>query len=341
MVFFTCFVLLGIWIGDLFEADSTSRTVFSYFIKSTTSETIELYVFCSLSTVSFILSLSTFFSDPKVASSVGGLLYAAISIVSMIATSQKREEIYYIVCLFPQSALTLGVRNGSGMYVEGFSFHRIISMVLFDFFLYLILYLYLDQVVKDENGVRKPLLFFLDALKTNKESAASSNEVPMKEMLMSSENVQSDFSSAKFHEMIHGADYLKKSVQISNLTKKFGGFTAVDNISFPIYEGQIFCLLGHNGAGKTTTINMLTGLLEIDGGKVVYDEEDLAENMEKVRSKIGVCTQHDILFEKLRVCEHLELIAKLRKLPENDIPAAVEEALRKVNLVNERDKFSE
>lgn len=340
MVFFTCFVLLGILVGDLFEGDAGSRAVFSYFVKSTMSETVELYVFCALSSVSFILFLSTFFSDPKVASSVGGLLYAAISIVSMIATSQNREEIYYIVCLFPQSALTLGVRNGDGVYVGGFNFDRVISMVLFDFFLYLILYLYLDQVVKDENGVRKPLFFFLDFLKPKKETGGA-NEVPMREMLLTSETAERDFSSAKFHEMIHGADDLKKSVQISNLTKKFGSFTAVENISFPIYEGQIFCLLGHNGAGKTTTIKMLTGLLEIDGGKVVYDGEDFAENMDKVRSKIGICTQHDILFEKLRVCEHLELIAKLRKLPEGDISPAVEEALRKVNLVNERNKYSE
>jgi len=276
----------------------------------------------------------------------------------MIATSQNRVEIYYIVCLFPQSALTLAVKSGSrrnGM-TTGLSLSTIMYMIVFDFFLYLILYMYLDQVVKDENGVRKPLLFFFDVFKGKKSgrrNTVTNSEVAMTQRLINPEEdesegtdgndevSQNDSSSARFHEMIPGAHYLKKSVQINNLTKNFGKFTAVDNISFPIYQGQIFCLLGHNGAGKTTTIKMLTGLLEIDKGEVFYDGEDFAKNMEKARSKIGICTQHDILFEKLRVCEHLELVAKLRNLPDQEIPAAVEEALRKVNLVNERDKFSE
>jgi len=358
MLFFTCFVLVGIYAGTFFENDSPYNKFFSFFINTTTSETIQLYVLCSLATVSFILFLSTLFSDPKVASSVGGLLYAAISIISMIATSQNRVEIYYIVCLFPQSALTLAVKSGSrrnGM-TTGLSLSTIMYMIVFDFFLYLILYMYLDQVVKDENGVRKPLLFFFDVFKGKKSgrrNTVTNSEVAMTQRLINPEEdesegtdgndevSQNDSSSARFHEMIPGAHYLKKSVQINNLTKNFGKFTAVDNISFPIYQGQIFCLLGHNGAGKTTTIKMLTGLLEIDKGEVFYDGEDFAKNMEKARSKIGICTQHDILFEKLRVCEHLELVAKLRNLPDQEIPAAVEEALRKVNLVNERDKFSE
>jgi ATP-binding cassette subfamily A (ABC1) protein 3 len=72
-----------------------------------------------------------------------------------------------------------------------------------------------------------------------------------------------------------------------------------------MYNGQIFALLGHNGAGKTTTISMLTGLINSTGGNAEVFGIDLFEDMHEVRSFLGVCPQHDILFDLLTPEEHL------------------------------------
>lgn len=79
-----------------------------------------------------------------------------------------------------------------------------------------------------------------------------------------------------------------------------------------MYQGQIFALLGQNGAGKTTTISMLTGLIQpTEGGASVY-ERDVFRDMIDVRRFMGVCPQHDVLFETLTPREHLDLFYELK-----------------------------
>ena len=74
-----------------------------------------------------------------------------------------------------------------------------------------------------------------------------------------------------------------------------------------MYDSQIFALLGHNGAGKTTTISMLTGLIEKSGGSAKCYNVDLFEEMDEVREFMGVCPQHDVLFDLLTPREHLDI----------------------------------
>jgi len=76
-----------------------------------------------------------------------------------------------------------------------------------------------------------------------------------------------------------------------------------------MYKDQIFALLGHNGAGKTTTLSMLSGMLSITDGWAEVNGLDIETQMEEIRSFLGSCPQHDILFDVLTVREHLELFA--------------------------------
>jgi len=102
------------------------------------------------------------------------------------------------------------------------------------------------------------------------------------------------------------------SMKIRNLRKVFDSKVAVDNTSMTMYEGQIFALLGHNGAGKTTTIEMLTGGLQASGGSAQVLGLDMFAEMGEVREVLGVCPQHNILFDYLTVREHLELYADFK-----------------------------
>ena len=341
-LFFTLFILVGILLGDLIGKWSNDHNLD---LPISLGDTLIAYCCCGLATVSFILLLSTFFSEAKVASSVGGLLYVAVSLVGLIVFNSQNAAYYYLVCLFPQSALTTTLFLTD--YTPSEVTHaRINYVMLADFLVYLILYSYLDQVVKDENGVSKSWFFCLQCKKRRQRNAPEYQQFPdgTAAPLLQNETqgaINHDTSSAVYHEQLHGVEKMQKTVEVTGLTKRFGDFKAVDNISFSIYSGQIFCLLGHNGAGKTTTIKMLTGLLDIDGGAVSYDGENFLDNFEEARTKIGICSQNDIIFEKLKVHEHLELVAKLRRMPLAEISDAVEEAIRRVNLVNERDKFAE
>ena len=91
-----------------------------------------------------------------------------------------------------------------------------------------------------------------------------------------------------------------------------------------MYNGQIFALLGHNGAGKSTTISMLTGLLSKTNGSARIFDNDLFGQMSDVRRYMGVCPQHDVLFEYLTPEEHLDIFYDFK----GGDPATKDEELR-------------
>ena len=76
-------------------------------------------------------------------------------------------------------------------------------------------------------------------------------------------------------------------IEVKNITKKYGNFTAVDNISFKIEEGEIIGLLGPNGAGKSTTMNMVTGYIEPTEGEILVNGYDISKKSKKAKSQIG------------------------------------------------------
>ncbi len=96
-----------------------------------------------------------------------------------------------------------------------------------------------------------------------------------------------------------------------DLTCQFGDLVAVDHINFNVTKGKILGFLGPNGAGKTTTVKMLTGQLKPKSGKALLLGMDVAKNIEKVQSKIGVCFEETNLYQKMSALENLSLFAKL------------------------------
>ncbi|HOP02420.1 MAG TPA: ABC transporter ATP-binding protein [Flexilinea sp.] len=103
----------------------------------------------------------------------------------------------------------------------------------------------------------------------------------------------------------------EKSVQVSELTRKFGNFVAVDHVSFDIPKGEIFGLLGPNGAGKTTTIRMLCGILKPTSGEARILGYDVAKKPEEVKKRIGYMSQKFSLYNDLTVAENLDFYANL------------------------------
>ena len=100
-------------------------------------------------------------------------------------------------------------------------------------------------------------------------------------------------------------------VEIKNLTKTFGDFTAVDNISLSVEKGEIFGFLGPNGAGKTTTIKMLCGILMPTSGEGSVSGYDIISEQEKIKNVIGYMSQRFSLYEDLTVVENLEFFGSI------------------------------
>lgn len=128
-------------------------------------------------------------------------------------------------------------------------------------------------------------------------------------------------------------------IRVQNLTKVYGDFTAVDNISFEVPRGEIFAFLGPNGAGKTTTIKMLTTLLKPTGGKIELDGLDPTVEQHKVRQSFGIVFQDPSLDSELTAYENMELHGVLYHVPRKVRGERVETLLKLFELWDKRDKY--
>jgi len=100
-------------------------------------------------------------------------------------------------------------------------------------------------------------------------------------------------------------------LKLERLTKRYGDFTAVDGIDLVVPSGNIFGFLGPNGAGKTTTIRMIAGVLLPTSGRIIIGGDDLAENPERAKSRLGYIPDRPYLYEKLSGREFLRFVAGL------------------------------
>lgn len=108
-------------------------------------------------------------------------------------------------------------------------------------------------------------------------------------------------------------------IQVNNLTKKFGDFTAVNRITFEIAEGEILGFLGPNGAGKTTTIKMITGLLRITSGDVFIKGLNVKKSLKKVKTLIGYMSQRFSLYPLLNSYQNMEFFGGISGLSHTQI----------------------
>ena len=126
-------------------------------------------------------------------------------------------------------------------------------------------------------------------------------------------------------------------IEVKGLTKKFGDFTAVDQISFEVKNSEIFGLLGPNGAGKTTTIRMLSTLSKPTKGTATIGGYDIVKNEGKVRQLIGLVSEKMIMYDRLTARENLMFFGKLYNIPKKILNERINELLELVQLSNWRD----
>ncbi len=128
-------------------------------------------------------------------------------------------------------------------------------------------------------------------------------------------------------------------ITTDRLTRKFGSFTAVNEISFEVMQGEIFGFLGANGAGKTTALRMLTGLLAPTSGMATVAGFDVWKYPEMVKKRIGYMSQKFSLYEDLSIRENIRLFGGIYGLSRSAIRTKTDDLLRKLDITGEADKL--
>lgn len=126
-------------------------------------------------------------------------------------------------------------------------------------------------------------------------------------------------------------------IQVENLTRRYGDFTAVEGVSFHIQRGEVVGLLGHNGAGKTTIMKMMTGYLEPTGGTIRIGDQMIGHDTRAIQARIGYLPENCPVWPEMTVIDYLEFQAALHDVPEAQREAAVASAIRRTALKEKAD----
>lgn len=132
---------------------------------------------------------------------------------------------------------------------------------------------------------------------------------------------------------------MESIISVKNLVKKFGDFTANDNLTFDVYKGEIFGFLGANGAGKTTAMRILCGLSAPTSGEMNVAGFDIYRETEKIKKNIGYMSQKFSLYEDLTVSENIQLYAGIYGISSKKRKVKEAELLKKLELSSAKNKL--
>ena len=313
------------------------------------------------------LFVGAFFSNGKVAAIFAIIFFYLTSFLYTIVQEQTTSEsLKNLLSIFPTISVQLAGINmlefeslGVGLSFENanelyknYRFSTTIWMNLIYGLWLGIIGLYLENVLPSAVGVRKPFYFLFTKsywCGTSHSKENQNNKVPVESKLSNSKEYDDDYDNIAIDSQNFEAipDHLRRKeddnqfIQINNLSKKFGSkFYAINNLTVEMFEDQIFALLGHNGAGKTTTINVLCGMMSASEGKASIYGYNVPTEMKEIRKMMGICPQHNILFPKLTVKEHLSIFADFKGMPKKEINEEIEMLLKDLNLKNKENVLS-
>lgn len=291
----------------------------------------------SMSSIMYAFMISTFFSRANVAAAGGGitwfLSYIPYFFLAMyydsLNTSQKTISCIDFNVAMAFGAALIGKFEGQGTGVQwshlfqgvtvddSFTFGSILLMMIVDCVFYGIVTWYIEAVFPGEYGIPQPWYFpFMKSYWCSTKRKVSLNDYQQFENFDASGEAQRKPGFYEKEPM-----NLKAGIAIKELRKEFetdsGTKVAVDGVTLNMFEGQITALLGHNGAGKTTTISILTGLYPPTSGTAYVNDYDITESMPGVRESLGICPQHNVLYDNLTVEEHLWFFANLKGISDS------------------------
>ncbi|XP_029695784.1 ATP-binding cassette sub-family A member 1 isoform X3 [Takifugu rubripes] len=309
-----------------------------------------LLVFC-LTTITQCFLISVFFSKANLAAACGGLIYfalylpyvlcyawsdvmgfpakVAVSVLSCVAFGYGCENF----AKYEQQGVGIQWSNMSQSPEggESYTFTLSIIMMLFDAALYWTLTWYIENVFPGQYGIPKPWYFpFTASYWCGTTPAMDDDPDLLKDAVAQSEYLEKPPPD------------VKAGVSIRNLVKiyKNGKKLAVDGLSVDFYQNHITSFLGHNGAGKTTTMSILTGLFPPTSGTALISGYDIRTDMDGVRRYLGMCPQHNVLFNELTVEEHVYFYARLKGCSRQQVALEMDQMIADVGLPHKRKELA-
>lgn len=128
-------------------------------------------------------------------------------------------------------------------------------------------------------------------------------------------------------------------IEVKNATKKYANFTAVDNISFEVKDGEVVGFLGPNGAGKSTTMNMITGFIEPTEGQIIVNGNDISKKPKKAKKQIGYMPEGVPSYSELTVKEFVSYMSELKLVKHSERKQAVQKAMEETGLEEVKNKL--
>lgn len=282
-----------------------------------------VFLLCySFSTIGFSFMISSISSHANLATKLAIITWFVIFIPFPLTGYSFEEHPLYqklILCLFSNTAMAFGISKivdaelkerdsiWNNIFDEvdaNMSIGHAIVMLLADSFIYMLIAMYVEKIYPGAYGI--PLKWYFPFTK----KFWCGTQIKRGESM--------DFGNAQQHAIILQTlleNAGRVTVDIRNLKKVYAGNkVAVKGISLKLYEDDIVILLGHNGAGKSTTISMLTGLLPPTSGTILINDYDIQEDTELAQASMGLCPQHNILFNDLTVREHIIFYSEMRDI---------------------------
>ncbi|KAF4791142.1 ATP-binding cassette sub-family A member 12 [Turdus rufiventris] len=322
----------------------------------------------SLSIIAMSYFISVFFNNTNIAALVGSLVYIltffpfivllvienhlSFSVKSLLSLLSPTAFSYASQYIARYEAQGIGLQwdnmYKSPMIGDNTSFGWMCWLILIDSFIYFILGWYIRNVFPGRYGMAAPWYFpllpsywieynsYLPFWNEKQRGLLFSKLMWRKEVTLPNK-----ICAPHPHVEPEPTD-LPLGVSLHGITKVYGSKAAVDNLSLNFYEGNITSLLGHNGAGKTTTISILTGLFPTSSGTITVYGKDTRTDQEVIRKNMGVCMQHNVLFNYLTTKEHLLLYGyiKVPHCSKHELYQEVKRTLKETGLYSHRHKLA-
>ncbi|KAI1891830.1 hypothetical protein AGOR_G00147780 [Albula goreensis] len=292
--------------------------------------------------------ISTFFSRANLAAACGGLIYFSLYLPYVLCVAWRDRLTFHLrifasflspvafgfgceyFSVYEEQGVGIQWYNLISSPVEGdsYNFKTSIMMLYVDALIYGVAAWYIEAVFPGEFGIPRPWYFIFQMNYWG--------GVPLEVGLPIPPAPQGDSEVCLEEEPSH----LPLGVAIRNLVKiyKQGAKLAVNHLSLKFYEGQITSFLGHNGAGKTTTMSILTGLFPPTAGTIYVKSMDIRSDMDIIRQTLGVCPQHNVLFDILTVEEHVWFYGRMKGLSDCEVRKEMDQLLEDVGLLHKRNE---
>ncbi|XP_076463176.1 phospholipid-transporting ATPase ABCA1-like isoform X2 [Babylonia areolata] len=305
----------------------------------------------TMATIAQCFLISVFFSRANMAAVCGGFIYFVLYLPYtqlVVFEEYTSTSLKLFTCLSSNIAFGFGCAyiaryeeqalgsqwsnvGESPVAIDTFNLQWCIFMMVVDTFIYLTFTWYIEAVFPGQYGIPRKWYFPIQnsywcGHSYNRGVAESSPG----NIYTDSENMEGEPSGYRV------------GVAVRNLRKVYsmGKKLAVDGLTINFYEDQITSFLGHNGAGKTTTLSILTGLFPPTSGTAYINGRDIQTSIDEIRQSLGMCPQHNVLFELLTVEEHIWFYARLKGMPEADVKREMTQMIKDVGLPHKRREMS-